>query len=78
MPSLDTHKTRNWEEVVKIFITQYEYNQELDVTIRDFETTRQEFKESFIEFLTRWRNKAAKMVQRPIEKDQVRIVIKNL
>ena len=51
--TLDTHKSRNWEEVVKAFITQYEYNQELDVIIRDLETTRQEFKESFMEFLTR-------------------------
>ena len=33
--SLDTHKTRNWEEVIKAFVTKYEYNEELDVTIKD-------------------------------------------
>ena len=31
-----------------------------------------------MKFLTCWRNKAVKIMQRPIEKDQVRIVIKNL
>ena len=61
--TLDTYKAKNWEEVIKAFVAQYEYNQELDVTIRDLETTRQEQRESFAGFLTRWRNKAAKMVQ---------------
>ena len=60
--TLDTHNTKNWAEVVEDFITQYEYKQELDVTIKDLETFRQEYKESFTEFLTRWRNKVAKMV----------------
>ena len=76
--NLDTQKTKNWENVVKAFITQYEYNKEFDVTSRDFETTRQKYNVSFAKFLTRLRNKAAKMVQRPSENDQVRIVIKNL
>ena len=31
--TLDTYKAKNWEGVVKAFIAQYEYNQELDVTI---------------------------------------------
>ena len=66
--TLDTHKTMNWEEIVKAFITQYKYNQELEVTISDLETTRKEFKESLAKFLTRLRNKAAKIVQRPAEK----------
>ena len=51
--TLEPYKTRVWEEVVKAFITQYEYNQGLDVTVRDLEMTRQEYKESFAEFLAR-------------------------
>ena len=51
--TMDTHKITNWEGVVKAFITQYEYIQQLNVTIKDLETTRQEFKESLVEFLTR-------------------------
>ena len=31
--TLDLHITKNWEEVVKAFISQYEYNKELDVII---------------------------------------------
>ena len=64
--------------MVKAFVTQYEYNQELDMTVRDLEMTRQEYKELFAEFLTRWREKAAKMINRPNEKEQVRMIIKNM
>lgn len=56
-------------------MAQYEYNQDLDVTVRDLETTRQGNKESFAEYLSRWREKTAKMVQRPSEKDQIRMLI---
>ena len=63
---------------MKAFVTQYEYNLEFDVTIRDLETTRQEYKESFARFLTRWREKVSKMINRPNEKEQVRMIIKNM
>ena len=59
--TLETSKTRAWEDVVRAFIDHYSYNQELDVTIRDLETTRQNTNESLAVFLTRWRNKAAQM-----------------
>ena len=68
--TLQPSKTRIWEEVVKAFVTRYEYNQELDVTVRDLETTRQEYRESFAGFLTRWREKAAKMINRPNERNK--------
>ena len=76
--TLDTHETQIWKEEVKAFITQYKYNQKLDVTVRDLETIKYEHKESFAEFLSYWRNKAVKMLQKPSKKELVRIVIKNL
>ncbi|KAH7856362.1 hypothetical protein Vadar_000596 [Vaccinium darrowii] len=67
---LDKSKTRTWEDVGNAFVVQYSYNQQLDVTTCDLETTRQ--------FITHWRGKANKMTNRPREQDQVRMVIKNL
>ena len=63
---------------MRIFVDHYSYNQELDVTIRDFETTRQGQNELFTAFLTRWRSKAAQMTHIPTEKEQVRMLMKNL
>ena len=37
-----------------------------------------ELGESFFEYMTRWKNKASRMVNRPNEKDQINMIIKNL
>lgn len=50
----------------------------LEVTLRDLEMTKQKGDETFSEFLARWRGKAASMVNRPNEEDQIDIIIKNL
>lgn len=60
------------------FLKQYLYNTKLDVTLKDLETTKQRANESFFEFLTRWRGKATKMINRPSKKDQVYMIINNL
>ncbi|WP_255969772.1 retrotransposon gag domain-containing protein, partial [Klebsiella pneumoniae] len=63
---------RNWDEMAEAFILQYSYNTQIEITTRDLETTRQEPKESFSEFVTRWRAKASMMALRPTDKDQIR------
>ena len=60
------------------FVTPYNYNTQLDVTLSDLETTCQNAGEIFVDFLSRWREKAAKMTNRPTEMEQVQIVDKNL
>ena len=50
----------------------------VDITRRDLETTKQEPKESFFTFITKWRAKAAQMMSRLSEKEQLDIVVKNL
>ena len=42
---------------------------EVDITRRDLETTKQEPKESFSTFITKWRDKAAQMMSRPSEEE---------
>ena len=51
---------------------------EVDITRRDLETTKQEPKESFFTFITKWRAKAAQMMSRPSEEEQLDMVVKNL
>ena len=57
--NLDDARARRWEDIYHEFHNQYKYNIEVDVTRRDLETTKQEPKESFSTFITKWRSKAA-------------------
>ena len=50
--SLEDSKTRNWEDIMNAFVAQYNYNTQLDVTLRDLETTRQNSGKSFVDFLS--------------------------
>ena len=71
-------QTKNWGELVEIFIDQFSYNIMIDVTLRDLETTHQRKNETFSKFLVGWRAKPSKMMNRPKEKDQVNMVMKGL
>ena len=57
---------------------QFIFNTMIDVTLRDLETTKQGVGETFFEYMTRWKTKASRMVNRPNEKDQINMIIKNL
>ena len=61
-----------------MFDNQYKYNIEVDVTRRDLDTTKQEPKESFSTFITKWSSKMAQMMNRPSEEEQLTMVVKNL
>ncbi|KAF5934619.1 hypothetical protein HYC85_030790 [Camellia sinensis] len=75
---LEDDVKRSWDEMAEAFILQYSYNTQIEITTRDLETTRQEPKESFSEFVTRWRAKASMMTFRPTDKDQIRMIVRNL
>ena len=64
--------------MAEAFVQQYSYNVQLDVSLRDLETTKQLSNKSFLDFLMRWRGKASKMPNFTSEKDQVRMVMKNI
>ena len=67
-----------WSEMCTIFLKQYDYSTRLKVSIRDLELTKQKFNESFSDFLTRFMNKAGLMKNKLAEKDQVRMIIRNV
>ena len=67
---MDDAKARSWEDICHEFHEQYKYNIEVDITRRDLETTKQEPKESFSTFITKWRAKAAQIMNRPSEENK--------
>ena len=68
----------DWKELCTTFLKQYEYNTKLEVSIRELELTKQKPNESFSDFLTRFMNKAGLMKNKLVEKDQVRMIIRNV
>ncbi|KAI8572792.1 hypothetical protein RHMOL_Rhmol01G0227900 [Rhododendron molle] len=76
--SLDISKRRTWEDIGAAFIAQYNYNSQLKMTTRELESTKMEAKESFADFVKMWRAKATLMTERPSERDQFRIISRNL
>ena len=68
----------NWKALNEAFREQFSHNATLEISLQDLEMTKQKDGESFSEFLTRWRNKAALMKNKPSEKDQVRMVVRNV
>ncbi|KAF5934477.1 hypothetical protein HYC85_030648 [Camellia sinensis] len=75
---LEDSVKRSWEEMAEAFVAQYSYNTQIEITTRDLETMRQEPRESFSEFVARWRAKASMMTLRPTDKDQIRMIVRNL
>ena len=76
--NLDPSKTKVWNGLMELFVDQFIFNTMIDVILRDLETTKQGVGETFFEYMTRWKGKAFRMVNRPNEKDQINMIIKNL
>ncbi|XP_030927757.1 uncharacterized protein LOC115954039 [Quercus lobata] len=76
--SLDPTKTKVRNELVKLFVDQFIFNIMINLTPRDLETTKQGVSEIFFEYMTRWKRKASRVVNRPNEKNQINMIIKNL
>ena len=76
--SLDPSKTKVLNELVELFMDQFIFNTMIDMTLRDLETTKQGVGETFSKYMTRWKTKASRMFNRPNEKDQIKMIIKNL
>ena len=68
----------DWKELCSTFLKQYEYNTKLEVSIRDLELTKQKSNESLLDFLIRFMNKAGLMKNKLTEKDQVRMLVRNV
>ncbi|KAI8546932.1 hypothetical protein RHMOL_Rhmol07G0158000 [Rhododendron molle] len=76
--TLEPSKKRTWEDIGTAFVAQYDFNVDLKMTTRELENTKMSEKESFADFVKRWRAKAAQMQNKPDLKEQIRIITKNL
>ena len=76
--SLDPSKIKVWNELVELFVDQFIFNTMIDMALRDLETTKQGVGETFSEYMTRWKTKVSRMVNRPNDKDQINTIIMNL
>lgn len=63
---LDKSAAHTLKGTENAFTSQCSYNQELDEAIHDLDTTCQGDEETFSEFITRWKNKVDKMLNRPL------------
>ena len=76
--ALPTSAKSDWKTLNEAFRGHFSYNAALEVSLKDLEMTKQKDGETFSEFLIRWRNKAALMPNKPLERDQVRIIARNV
>ncbi|RVW69252.1 hypothetical protein CK203_061384 [Vitis vinifera] len=71
--SLETSRRRTWEDLAQEFLRQYSFSGDTSVTRRELEFLRQGSDESVSSFISRWREKAAEMIERLAERDQMSI-----
>ena len=75
--NLDPSKTKVANELVDFRGDKLIFNSMIDMTFRDLETTKQGVGETFFEYMMRWKGKTSMMVNRPNDKDQINMTIKN-
>ncbi|RVW81513.1 hypothetical protein CK203_051872 [Vitis vinifera] len=76
--SLETSRRRTWEDLAQEFLRQYSFSGDTSVTRRELEFLRQGSDESVSSFISRWREKAAEMNERPTERDQMSMFLRSL
>ncbi|WJZ97113.1 hypothetical protein VitviT2T_015745 [Vitis vinifera] len=76
--SLDPSRRRTWADLGQEFIRQYSFNTIVDVSRRELEALRQGPDETVTSFISRWREKIAQIIDRPSERDQISMIMRNL
>ncbi|XP_034672482.1 uncharacterized protein LOC117904067 [Vitis riparia] len=76
--SLETSRRRTWEDLAREFLRQYSFSGDTSITRRELEFLRQGSDESVSSFISRWREKAAEMIERPTERDQMSMFLRSL
>ncbi|RVW96989.1 hypothetical protein CK203_032300 [Vitis vinifera] len=76
--SLESSRRRTWEDLAQEFLRQYSFSGDTSVTHRELESLRQGSDESVSSFISRWRERAAEMIERPTERDQMSMFLRSL
>ncbi|RVX10406.1 hypothetical protein CK203_016892 [Vitis vinifera] len=76
--SLESSCRRTWEDLAQEFLRQYSFSGDTSVTRRELESLRQGSDESVSSFISRWRERAAEIIERPTERDQMSMFLRSL
>ncbi|XP_077232450.1 uncharacterized protein LOC143869778 [Tasmannia lanceolata] len=70
--------TMGWDRIMNEYIKQFSHEDGTKISRRDLQSTKQEPMEFFLDLIKRWRQKAAQMLKRPSEEDQIDMMQQNL
>ena len=76
--SLDPSRHRTWANLGQEFIRQYSFNTVMDLSRRELEALRQRPDESVTSFISHWREKIAQVIDKPLERDQISMIMCSL
>ena len=76
--SLDPSRCRTWADLGHEFIRQYSFNTVVDVSRGELEALMQRPNESVTSFISRWREKIAQIIDRPLEHNQINMIMPSL
>ena len=76
--SLDPSRRRTWADLGQEFFRQHSFNTVVDVSRRELEALRQRPDVSVTSFISRWREKIAQIIDRPLERDQINMIMRSL
>ena len=67
-----------WADLGQEFIRQYSFNTVVDVSRRELEALRQRPDELVTSFISRWREMIPQIIDRPLERDNISIIMHSL
>ena len=76
--SLDVSCHRTWDDLAQEFLRQFSFNTVIDVSRKELEALRQRPEESVTSFISSWREKISQIIDRPLEKDQISMIMRSL
>ena len=76
--SLDPSRRRTWADLEQEFIIQYSFNIVVDISQRELEALKQMLDKSVTSFISRWREKITQIIDRPSERDQISMIMRNI
>ena len=75
--SLESSRRRTWDDPTQEFLRQFSFNIVVDVSRKELETLRQRSNEFISSFISHWRGKIIEIVDRPLEKDQIQMILRS-
>ena len=76
--SLDVSRHQTWDDLAQEFLRKFAFNIVIDVLRRELEALRQRSNESVSFFISRWHWKIAEIVDKPLERDQIQMILRSL